>query len=116
MVFRAVVFTFLPTAMELVLVCALLWKAFRRVHDVPSRRSFVSLRPPLAAFDPDAPRRISTPPHLTPFNSAPTSSLRFARTLLTVVAQLARRRRGAVHVYPLRRVDRAHDGRERGVT
>jgi|TARA_B100001142_G_scaffold316328_1_gene356014 ABC-type multidrug transport system fused ATPase/permease subunit len=32
MVFRAVVFTFLPTAMELVLVCALLWKAFRRVH------------------------------------------------------------------------------------
>jgi len=29
MVFRAVVFTFLPTAMELVLVCGLLWHAFR---------------------------------------------------------------------------------------
>ena len=28
MVFRAVVFTFMPTAMELVLVCALLWNAF----------------------------------------------------------------------------------------
>ena len=28
MVFRAVVFTFLPTAVELVLVCALLWRAF----------------------------------------------------------------------------------------
>ena len=28
MVFRAVVFTFAPTALELTLVCALLWKAF----------------------------------------------------------------------------------------
>ena len=28
MVFRAVVFTFLPTAFELVLVCGLLWHAF----------------------------------------------------------------------------------------
>ena len=38
----------------------------------------VSLRPHLAAFNPDTPRRLSTP-LLTPFNSTPTSSL--VRTL-----------------------------------
>jgi ABC-type multidrug transport system fused ATPase/permease subunit len=38
MVFRAVVFTFLPTAMELVLVCALLWNAFRCVLLYAKRR------------------------------------------------------------------------------
>jgi hypothetical protein len=35
----------------------------------------VSLRPGSLAFDPDTPRCLSTPP-LTPFDSAPTSSLR----------------------------------------
>jgi len=52
----------------------------------------VSLRPHLAAFNPDTPRRLSTP-LLTPFNSTPTSSL--VRTLDPNKAEKAREEREA---------------------
>ena len=53
----------------------------RRRGERRSLRTFpgVSLRPGSLAFNPDTPRRLSTPP-LTPFNSTPTS-LRMERTL-----------------------------------
>ena len=48
-------------------------RCMRFLEDFLSRRSSLSAHP-LAAFDPDTPRRLSTPP-LTPLNSTPTSTL-----------------------------------------